>query len=204
MNALLLKDWYLLRKQSKLTMIMITIFLVIGASSGSFYAMIVSIIAVMLPLTTMAYDQMNHWDRFAIGLPIPRSLHVTSKYVLALLLLASSVLLMIIMGCGFVIFGSGPIERVLLTVWMQIAAGLFFITVNYPIVTKLGFERGRIWYVIITVPIVALGGLVNSLFQLHKLFDDVSAGMFAWLLIPGFLVWVSHKLSVRFIEHKEF
>lgn len=203
MNALLLKDLYLLIKQSKLTAIMVVVFLFIGATSGSFYALIVSIIAVMLPLTTIAYDQMHHWDRFAIGLPIERKFQVTSKYVLGLIFLVTSVLLMVIISLGFLMAGTGSIERLMLTAWMQIAAGLFFMSINFPIVIKLGFERGRIWYIIITIPIIAIGGLFNSIFSLEKQFSQFSAGMYAWLIIPIFLVLISHRIAVRFMEHKD-
>jgi hypothetical protein len=204
MNALLLKDLYLLARQNKLTAIFLVVFLLVGATGGTFYAVIVSIIAVMLPLSTLAYDQMHHWDRFAMALPIPRSMHVTEKYLLSCMMLVASIVLMLVIGTGFMIAGKTVAGSLLANAWTQTADGLFFIAVNYPIVIKLGFEGGRIWYVIITVPIVALGSLANTLFSLEDGFDHITEATFAFLLIPIIMVWLSHKLSVSFITHKEF
>ena len=204
MNALLSKDLYLLARQNKFTAIFMLVFLFVGATGGTFYGVIVSIVAVMLPLSTIAYDQMHHWDRFAIALPIARSLQVTGKYVLALMLLFASVVLMLMVGILFMIFGKGTIGGLLVIVLTQISAGLSFMAVNYPIVIKLGFKRGRIWYLIITVAIVALGSLASSFFSFDDRLFSGNTFSLAWLLVPVFLVWLSHKLSVSFMEHKEF
>ncbi|OHD30290.1 MAG: hypothetical protein A2Y31_02075, partial [Spirochaetes bacterium GWC2_52_13] len=185
MNALLLKDWYVLIRQSKLTMVIVIVFTIVGvASSTFFYAAVAAIVCVMLPLTTMAYDQMHHWDRFVIGLPIERKDVVRSKYLLALLALSLSVLMLAIVGFAFYLANDIALETVLFMLWTQLVAGLFFLSVNYPIVIKMGFERGRIWYIIITIPIVSLSGVLNSILDMESLSMHVSIRNFAYLIIP--------------------
>ncbi|HCJ95072.1 MAG TPA: hypothetical protein DHV69_07750 [Sphaerochaeta sp.] len=205
MNALLLKDWYVLIRQSKLTMVIVIVFTIVGvASSTFFYAAVAAIVCVMLPLTTMAYDQMHHWDRFVIGLPIERKDVVRSKYLLALLALSLSVLMLAIVGFAFYLANDIALETVLFMLWTQLVAGLFFLSVNYPIVIKMGFERGRIWYIIITIPIVSLSGVLNSILDMESLSMHVSIRNFAYFIRPILLVIGSYLLSVRYMESKEY
>ena len=205
MNALLLKDWFLLRRQSKVTALMILLFTFIGVSSSSvFYVVVGSIVGVMIPLTTIAWDQMHHWDQFVIALPVERKDVVKGKYVLALLSLTVSVLLVVVVGLVFLATGRLAADVFSLMIWAQVIAGLFFISVNYPIVIKLGFERGRIWYIIITIPIMALVGFLSSTLNLDVRMVEVTSRSFIFLVVPVILLYISYRLSVSFLEQKAY
>ena len=205
MIALMLKDWYVLVRQSKFTMAIVLVFTCIGfVSSSVYYAAIGTIVCVMLPLTTMAYDQMNHWDQFVIGLPIERKDVVKSKYFLALLALSVSILMLAVFGVVFLLVNRVSFETILFMIWIQLFAGMFFISVNYPVVIKMGFERGRIWYLIITIPIVSLAGVLNSVINTNGMSLSASLGNFTFLIIPVLMLIGSYFLSVRFLENKDY
>ncbi len=205
MSALLLKDWYQLSRQSKLTIIMAAVMIFIGvASSSVFYAAIGALLCVMLPMTSLAYDQMHHWDRYVMGLPVTRKDVVLSKYVLAILGILASTVVLMVFGLIMQIRGSIAFDTILSALWTQLAVGLFFLSVNYPIVIKIGFERGRIWYIIITMPIMAFAGLLGNTNVPDRSALAVSSGSFLVLPILMFLVFLSYRLSVRFMERKEY
>lgn len=67
MKALLLKDWYVLRKQAWAYLIIV---LVWGAIPSEVLNLLAVVYGAMIPYTAMAYDQRSHWDRFAGCSPI--------------------------------------------------------------------------------------------------------------------------------------
>ena len=62
MKALLLKDWYVLRKQAWAYLIIV---LVWGAIPSEVLNLLAVVYGAMIPYTAMAYDQRSRWDRFA-------------------------------------------------------------------------------------------------------------------------------------------
>ena len=79
MKALLLKDWYVLRKQAWAYLIIV---LVWGAIPSEVLNLLAVVYGAMIPYTAMAYDQRSHWDRFARMLPYSDRTVVLSRYAL--------------------------------------------------------------------------------------------------------------------------
>lgn len=59
MKALLLKDWYVLRKQAWAYLIIV---LVWGAIPSEVLNLLAVVYGAMIPYTAMAYDQRSRWD----------------------------------------------------------------------------------------------------------------------------------------------
>ena len=79
MKALLLKDWYVLRKQAWAYLIIV---LVWGAIPSEVLNLLAVVYGAMIPYTAMAYDQRSRWDRFARMLPYSDRTVVLSRYAL--------------------------------------------------------------------------------------------------------------------------
>ena len=79
MKALLLKDWYVLRKQAWAYLIIV---LVWGAIPSEVLNLLAVVYGAMIPYTAMAYDQRSRWDRFARMLPYSHRTIVLSRYTL--------------------------------------------------------------------------------------------------------------------------
>ncbi len=80
MKALLLKDWYVLRKQAWAYLIIV---LVWGAIPSEVLNLLAVVYGAMIPYTAMAYDQRSRWDRFARMLPIRTGLWCSAGMRLA-------------------------------------------------------------------------------------------------------------------------
>ena len=79
MKALLLKDWYVLRKQAWAYLIIV---LVWGAIPSEVLNLLAVVYGAMIPYTAMAYDERSKWDQMAAMMPYSIRDIVLSKYLL--------------------------------------------------------------------------------------------------------------------------
>ena len=84
MKGLMIKDILNLRKNFKTTLLVIGFFAIYAYTSNnpSYMIAMVTLILSMMPLTSMAYDDMSKWDRYALAMPISKKDIVLSKYIL--------------------------------------------------------------------------------------------------------------------------
>ena len=85
MKGLLLKDLYVLKDSLKVYLIIFLLYGYMGIVEGEIglmYAM-VFITSVVLPITSVSYDERCGWDRLANTMPVSRKQIVYSKYLLA-------------------------------------------------------------------------------------------------------------------------
>lgn len=87
MKGLLLKDFCLLKKQMKLMVVFVIFYAIwaVAAKIPSMMGTMVILLSIMMPITSMSYDEAGQWYRYAFSLPIPRRTLVLSKYVLGFL-----------------------------------------------------------------------------------------------------------------------
>ena len=78
MSALLLKDFYVMWKQTRVLLILILVF---SCLSGAFYPTFAVVYAAILPYTAMAYDERSKWGQMAAMLPYADREIVLSKYL---------------------------------------------------------------------------------------------------------------------------
>ena len=84
MIGLMKKDLYVADKTGRLLLVLAVAFSLIPSmrSFGCTYAMM---LALMIPLNSIAYDERSKWDRYAAMLPYKMWQMVWSKYLLAYL-----------------------------------------------------------------------------------------------------------------------
>lgn len=144
MKGLLLKDWYVLWGGAKRLLFLIALYIVIGEFSAGIGS-VGMLLCAMLPTSCMAYDDRARWDRYALSMPVSARDLVVSKYLLgylALLACASIKLLVMLLP-----FGEGGDFASLA---LLLAATLFYMAVQFPILFKFGIESGRIWMMLLT------------------------------------------------------
>ena len=80
MKGLLLKDLVNLGKQAR-SLLLILVFYFVFALFGedrTIFGGIISILMFMMVITSLAYDERAKWDRYALTMPVSRSLMVLS------------------------------------------------------------------------------------------------------------------------------
>ncbi len=166
MKGLLIKDILNLRKNFKATLLILALFSLYayGASNPSYMISMVTLILSMMSITSMAYDDMTKWDRYALAMPISRKNIVASKYILSTSLSILSVLISFIITYFFILPRSEmATSELLLIAYIIFAISLVFVSVVLPLIYKFGVEKTRI----ISIAIFAIPSML--VFILHKL-----------------------------------
>ena len=198
---LMLKDWYVLKKRSGITLFIILFFAVFAGLQGGFlYTAMCTMMMIMLTLTTFAYDQSDGWEAYVSALPVSRKAVVQSKYLFGLLTVAGSILLVL---ASTVVFRGFEVEILLNALAVQFFLGLFFLSLNYPLILKFGFEKSRVWYILITFLIVGAGSALTTVASKAAPQNTASVTLIAGILVFSLLV-ISYFISLRIINRKEF
>lgn len=198
MNALLLKDLFLIRKRNGIMLLAIAIFAFLAGMQGGLVNTIMStMMPVLLSFTTLAYDQNDGWEAFAAALPFSRKHIVQSKYFLALLFIGLSILVVLAIG---LIARVLPMHELIGNAITQFTFGAFFVAINYPLILKFGFEKSRLYYILVMVVLMSVGAALSPLQK------DSSVHSLAFVLpsIAVVCLIISYALSVSIMKKKEF
>ena len=203
MIGLLMKDILNLRKQGKVLGLLFVFYLVMALSSDNPYMFlsIVSLLMVMLTMTSMAYDERSHWERYALTMPVSRKTLVLSKYLLGFLLMLAAGLLNILFL--LIVSKETIAESVVYTLGVM-GIALFFMSLILPILFRYGVEKGRLLMMaVLFTPtlLVVLGARMGLIIPEVPQVKPIMVGMFLALLV--LLVALSSiLLSVKIFENK--
>ncbi|MDO4336640.1 MAG: ABC-2 transporter permease [Eubacteriales bacterium] len=219
MRGLLRKDWELLAGNYKtyaMLMLIACVYLFMGKNAVNFFIAYVTLVATLLVLTTISYDDFEHGMSFLMTLPINREIYVREKYVFGLLSgvigwavsVAASALRMEI-GGGIADWGEWMI---LVITYLGIVGALLIVML--PVQFKFGGESGRVVLVGIIMAALILGFLGAKLLEtLHidmtpyieslKALNPPLAFTIVFLM-AAFGMAVSYRISLYIVRKKEF
>ena len=200
MKALLLKDWYVLRKQVWSYLLIVLVWGLIPSLTLNLLAVVYG---AMIPYTAMAYDQRSRWDRFTRMLPYSDRTVVLSRYSLGWISLSiGAVAVAICQG----VLTCLPLPAKLSAnlspgfVFAALCVGCLLLDLNIPLILRYGTEKARWVAILITfltfASVGALSGLVND--------AKTAAAAVLSLALPGLLALtviataVSILLSLKF------
>lgn len=216
MLGLLVKDLRIALTRKYALLIILVIALIMGTSmEGPFIIGYVTMIALMLAVGTIIYDEMDNGYDFMMTMPLTRKTYVREKYLFCLLSALVAWLVGAILTCAAYIIRQNasalleviPISLVLIPVLFILPA------VMIPLQLKLGAERSRIATYII------FGLIAGLIFMGKKLLDEsdlpakiepalnsfppvaVVVAITAFGLLVAF---ISYLCSVRIMMKKEF
>ena len=88
MKGTFLKDVINLKGQLLYYAVVIAVFFAVGAVSGNiyFYAGVSMFCGVVAPLSAIAYDEKDNWDKFALASGVTRNQLAVSRYLLGLII----------------------------------------------------------------------------------------------------------------------
>ena len=204
MIGLMKKDLYVADKTGRLLLVLAVAFSLIPSmrSFGCTYAMM---LALMIPLNSIAYDERCKWDRYAAMLPYRPEQLVWSKYLLAYLftLLAGAIIVLGAVVRGRITGSLDWMETLEMTILVGISA-LFCTALGLPALYRFGSEKGRLVMILIMgVGVgIALGitGILGEVPELPELPLPVAALLLAALAVA--VTYVSFRLSVHFYKKR--
>ena len=205
MIGLLRKDLFVADKSGRLLLVLALVFSMVPSlgAFGSTYAMMM---AVMMPLNSIAYDERCKWDRYAAMLPYRTGQLVWSKYLLSYLytLLGGGI---IILGAFLrgVTTGAADWKETGEMCVMLVIVMLFITALSLPILYRFGSEKGRLAMILcMGVGVGAAMGLMGIFGELPKL-PELSLPVviaLAAALAAG-ATYASFRLSVHFYRKRQ-
>lgn len=128
MKAMILKDLLCLKHQAKSVLQVLLVWLVISVatSNAQFFSALGILYIVMLPMTTLSYDERASWDRRALTMPVTRAQVVLSRYVTALL----AGLFICAVGAAVIGVMDGP-EHMPLMLWLGVEKARILVALCY-------------------------------------------------------------------------
>ena len=200
MKALLLKDWYVLRKQLWVWFVLLFIWSIVPTLYLNLMAVVYG---AMIPYSVMAYDQRSRWDKFARLLPYSDRTVVLSRYALGWISLS--------VGAATVAICQGVLTCLPLPaklsanlspgfVFAALCVGCLLLDLNIPLILRYGTEKARWVAILITFLTFASVGALNGLVNDAK---TIAAAVLS-LTLAGMLVLtiiataVSIPLSLKF------
>lgn len=203
MTGLILKDFLNLKRHSKIYLALIIFYFILGIANEEFTMLgsMITMMAVILPVTAMAYDEKNNWDRYVLTMPVSRKDLVLSRYILSLIFLISAFFMSILLS---LLLGSDSFIEDILVNSGILAFGIIIVSTIFPILFKYGVEKGRIFMMLVLFAPTAAIVLLSKLgFTLP---DEESAKALLYFLpvIVAAASAVSILISISIYGKKEF
>jgi hypothetical protein len=214
MKGLLIKDFHILLKNSKIYLLAaVLVFLRFTTGENGFVFTYCGMLAGILVSSTLSYDEFDHGQPFLFSLPFTRKQYVMEKYLLALILLAGMMLIgIIIVGVGDLILHQSILAHSLEYLLAGLITGVIISAIMIPIRIKYGVEKGQQVMIAVMIAIIGIAFLLRTVLSeaalqnIGAFLDSVSPLVFI-LIFAGFiggLVLISYQISLKVLLKKEF
>ena len=200
MSGLLLKDILNMKKQGKIYLVIVALWVALGVFQGTmaYLTNMMPLLAIMLVINAMAYDEAAHWDRYALTMPVSRRDMVLSKYLLIVLSLLATMALATALAMSM----GTPFIEALLASGAVCCIALCYMALILPVMFWLGVQKARVTMLVIIILPVALVSLGGS----GDLAALAALPALAWLLpLATFALLAASALtSLRIYARKAF
>lgn len=143
MKALLYKDLCVLWKQMKFVIVMVAVFCLMPDTGFSLNTIFVAYAGLIIPVTLFAYDERAKWDALAAMLPYSIRDLVLSRYFFGWAATGFAALCYLL-GQFLTAPGHVPTKDSLLSLVLLLALVLVTQAVYFPVLFRLGSEKGRL------------------------------------------------------------
>lgn len=207
MKGLLIKDFYMIKKQFSFFMIVPVLFFTISIFMGdsayfSYYS--VAILSV-LPISIIGYDEAYKWNKYETILPISRKSIVGEKYLLTLLLIIPMIFIESII---IIIAFSWSAQNIISWISLTLFCGLIIPSIMLPVLMKFGYHKGKIINLIIIAILSSSIAIINitSISGDNKLKGEFSPNSLAVILAFAAIIifTVSYLISCKIFSKREF
>lgn len=225
MSGLLVKDFRLMLQRKKFFLLLLVIMVCLLLNNDyNFIFSYLTVIAAMLSVSTLSYDEAENCYAFLMTMPVERKNYVREKYLFGLFsgilgwtagaaVCAAGVLLKLPAVENFS-------YRSIMETLLNIAVGLLILDIALPFQLKFGAEKGRLMAVVAFGAFAAVGvgmmklmkstpmpdGLRRATEKLQMFFEKTGEGSLVAIGIGVVLVLtcISMAISRRIMERKEF
>ena len=200
MKALIIKDYLTIKKQMWFILVFIAIFSITSynVSDGSSFSSIgfIIMISVMLPVTSMAYDERSKWNVLSATMPYSNKDLVLSKYVFGYIAVLLASLLSILIQGGIQLIAGLPIGiDTVVSILAICLISTLILAINIPVSLKFGVEKGRFIFIFV-VMIFALVILGSGLI-FNEITEFINNRFFLFCLLLTIVVIALNIISIK-------
>ncbi|MDE6520242.1 MAG: ABC-2 transporter permease [Ruminococcus sp.] len=209
MKGLLLKELFTLRKSWFAFTILNVAFAIVGIFGGETgMLLIVPLFMSIWTVSFMNMDEISKWQQYSLALPYGRRKIVSSKYLMILILNASSIVFVVFnyfisVALGKVDFSADLLFTLML---LSLIMGIVYPSLLLPLVYKLNTEKGRMVLMIMNG---IVGGMSVCFTQTTSILGDNIFGNIAGFLpfivvaVVAILYLLSWQLSIKIYEKRD-
>lgn len=209
MKGLLLKDYYMIKKYCRIYIFLLIIFIAISifADANPFFIYYPTLIAGLIPVTLISYDEKEKWDVYCNTLPYNKKQIVSAKYLIGFIFVLSvTILSAISQSIKMINLGTFIIQDIILLSATILAVGLIGPSLLLPFIFKLGAEKGRIAYYIIIIIIGFLFTFITILYGNRlELGNNLESNTYLIIVIITSIIlyFISWHISIKFYKDRE-
>jgi len=213
MKGLLQKDLCIMTGRSKSLLILLIVGVIMSVSTdGSFVVGYLTLLACIMAISTISYDEFDNGYPFIFSLPITRKDYVLSKYIFSILMGLFGLIVGIIFTYGISLMQNKTVNTPLYeTIITDISLILLMIAIMIPLQLKFGAEKSRTMMVVIGALGYAASLLGKNLLIRYVHIDlSIVRNITDKQLMMGFVVigcitsLLSYLISVKIINNKEY
>ena len=206
MKGLLLKDFYMAKIYCRMILLVTVVFagVSIAEPSNLFFQFYPVVMASILPVTILGYDEKCHWDVYGQIFPYSKKQFVSVKYLMALIFVCGMwLLLMAVQIIGMLVNGAGFQSNLLFFLLLVLSCGFLSSSILLPVIFKFGTEKGRLAFMVVICLIC--GGSAAAVSVDPDLHMPISADMLSLLILVGCIVLflLSWQASIKIYEKRE-
>lgn len=206
MKGLLLKDFYMIQKYCRSFILIVAVFLFVSClgTDNTFFAFFPVLIAGMIPVTLISYDEREKWNIYSETMPYTRVQIVSGKYLVGLIFEFSVFLVSVVaQACRMTITVTFAMNQFIPFALTLFVIGLIGPSLLLPFIFRFGAEKGRIAYYVLIGALCAAGTILVS--TGIKLADKLqSEWVMIFIAILTVTVFIcSWGLSILFYKKRE-
>lgn len=164
MKGLIIKEFLAMRRYLKIIGVLLALYIVMAllAHSVAFFSAVNALLVVFCAFNSFSYDRYNHWDEFAVTLPVSRLEMVRSKYAFLLLLSLAFTLIIVLVNLIINVSANAGLSAVIKNALASVSFALAYLSITTPLIYQFGLEKAR--YIMIVCAFVPF--LLSYIFSL--------------------------------------
>ena len=207
MKGLLLKDWYMMKKYCRYYLFVSIGFIILSmVSSGNmFFVFYPCLLAGMIPVNLLGYDERSRWTEYVGTLPYTKMQIVSAKYLIGLFTqIALLTVICITQGVKMSIESNFILKEFLVLMMLLLIMASVASSLTLPFVFKYGVEKGRAAYYVM-IGVVCAGSFIATTIFNKGLQNEIQLnGILPIACIVGVAIYVaSWCLSIMFYKKRE-
>ncbi len=203
MKGLLLKDWYMMKKECRSSIFIAAAFIALSVVSNGnmFFVFYPCLLCSLLPVTLLGYDERSRWMQYSGTMPYTKAQIVSGKYLIGLFAQLTILLAVgVTQAAKMMIAGEFVLGEFAVLMLLMLVVSTLTSSIPLPFMFKLGVEKGRTAYYIMIGFVCGASVFASSLVRMELELNLV----LAILAVAGIGIYLlSWYMSIIFYKKRE-